>query len=158
MKKKKIICLLLTLILAISCTTTALASETTMCSYSKEEVTQYFELMKDMAENTRKRTTVTLEKDDVYSDYRHIKITWEKVSDVTDYEIQIADNHLFKDATVKHRYPKTQLCGYWNFSLRTNIDGTYYIRVRPCFTYKINGEYLRVYGRWSNTIIADGKM
>lgn len=157
MKKKKIICLLLTLILAISCTTTALAAEAP-AYYSREEVTQYFELMKDIAENARKRTTVTLEKDDVYSDYRHIKITWEKVSDVTDYEIQIADNKWFQDATVKHRYPKTQLCGYWNFSLRTNVDGTYYVRVRPCFTYKIGDEYLRIYGRWSNVIVADGKM
>lgn len=153
-KSKKIICLLLTFILAMSCTTTAFAAEKPNAAEFQKKITSYTKSAASMFENMCKTTEVTLEKNNIHTDYRHIKIKWEKVDKAAQYEIQIADNIQFKDAESSKRLPKQGL--YCNFSLRENIDATYYVRVRPRFVYVWNGEYFTIYGRWSNVVVANG--
>ena len=151
--KKKIICLLLVVVLVLGCSTTSFAAEQCIGG-SREEIASYTKTAASMFENMRKSTEVTLEKNNIHTDYRHIKVTWKKVSEAAQYEIQIADNPAFKDADSSKRLPKQGL--YWNFSLRENIDATYYIRVRPRFVYMFRGEYFTMYGRWSNVVVANG--
>lgn len=153
-KSKKIICLLLTFILAMSCTTTAFAAEKPNAAEFQKKITSYMKSAASMFENMCKTTDVTLERNNIHTDYRHIKIKWEKVDKAVQYEIQIADNIQFKDADSSKRLSKQGL--YWNFSLRENIDATYYVRVRPRFVYVFRGEYFTMYGRWSNVIVANG--
>lgn len=154
--KKKIICLLLVVVLAFGCSTTSFAAEQQCIGGFQKEISAYMKTATSMIENMRKSTEATLEKNNIHTDYRHIKVTWEKVSDVSRYDIQISDNLMFKDAETKHRYPRTGFGNYWNFSLTNDIESTYYIRVRPVFAYKFNNEYFAVYGRWSNVVVANG--
>lgn len=149
--KKKIICLLLVVVLALGCSTTSFAAEQCVKGY---QITAYMKTAASMIENMCKTTDVTLEKNNIHTDYRHIKIKWEKVDKAAQYEIQIADNPAFKNADSSKRLSKQGL--YWNFSLRENIDATYYVRVRPRFVYVWNDEYITVYGRWSNVVVANG--
>lgn len=153
--KKKIISLLLTFILVLCCTTTAFAADESKCAATFQgKMAVYMKSAASMFENMCKSTEVTLEKNNIHTDYRHIKIKWEKVDKAAQYEIQIADNPAFKNADSSKRLSKQGL--YWNFSLRENIDATYYIRVRPRFVYVFRGEYFTVYGRWSNVVVANG--
>ncbi len=152
--KKKIICLLLVVVLAFGCSTTSFAAEQQCIGGFQKEITSYMKTAASMIENMRKSTEVTLEKNNIHTDYRHIKITWEKVSEATQYEIQIADNPMFRDVQSSKRLSKQGL--YWNFSIKENIDATYYIRVRPRFVYVFRGEYFTMYGRWSNVVVANG--
>lgn len=152
--KKKIICLLLVVVLAFGCSTTSFAAEQQCAGSFKKEITSYMKTATSMFGNMRKSTEVTLEKNNIHADYRHIKITWEKVSEAAQYEIQIADNPMFRDVQSSKRLSKQGL--YWNFSIKENIDATYYIRVRPRFVYMFRSEYITVYGRWSNVVVANG--
>lgn len=161
-KSKKYICLVLTLIMVMCCTSSACAahkeakSMDTLSWSDQEHFGDQFKNYLGWLKNAAKSTEVTLEKNNKGSDWRHIKISWEKVENATDYEIQIADNKYFKDAVTKKRLSVRGL--YWNFAElpgEGKLDGTYYIRVRPCFTYKVTDEdYMRVFGRWSNVVIA----
>ena len=152
--KKKIICLLLVVVLALGCSTTSFAAEQQCVGGFQKEITSHMKTAASMIENMRKSTEVALQKNNIHTDYRHIKISWKKVDKAAQYEIQIADNIQFKDADSSKRLSKQGL--YWNFSLRENIDATYYIRVRPRFVYVFRGEYFTVYGRWSNVVVANG--
>lgn len=152
--KKKIICLLLVVVLVFGCSTTSFAAEQQCIGGFRKEIATYTKTATSIIENMRKSTEVALQKNNIHSDYRYIKITWEKVSEAAQYEIQIADNPMFKDADSSKRLSKQGL--YWNFSIKENIDATYYIRVRPRFVYRFRGEYITMYGRWSNVVVANG--
>ena len=153
--KKKIICLLLVVVLVLGCSTTSFAADEPKCAAAfQEKIAAYMKSAASMIENMCKTTDVTLEKNNIHTDYRHIKISWKKVDKAAQYEIQIADNIQFRNAESSKRLSKQGL--YWNFSLRENIDAMYYIRVRPRFVYVWNGEYFTIYGRWSNVVVANG--
>lgn len=130
--KKKLISLLLTLILALSCVTVSNAS----------------------AVDEAKSTVLTLETNRITDvGNRHIKVKWDKVSGARAYKLEIADNENFENATSTLSKKVTQL--YWNFAeVPGDVKDTYYIRIQPCFVYSDN-EY--VYGQWSNVIVAEYK-
>lgn len=98
---KKLLAVLLSLIMLLSCTMTAFASNDT--PVLKLEANQY---------NSNGE--------------RHIKVSWEGNSGT--YQLQLSDNVDFENATVKKRSSKQGQ--YYNFVLSENVDETYYIRVR----------------------------
>ena len=132
---KKIFATLLTFAMVISNFTTVFAS-------TREE-------------DEQKSTTLYLKENEItQSGNRHIKVTWDKVTDANAYILEIADNEEFENAT-RERSIKRGL--YWNFSdIDGEQDATYYIRIQPCFYYGTdeNGEYVYTYGQWSNVIEA----
>ena len=134
--KKRIICLLVTMIMLIGCSIP-------VCASSEDET---------------KLTVLTLEENSITDvGNRHIKVTWGKVENATVYKLEIADNNRFENAVSKTTKKTNQL--YWNFAdVPGDVKDTYYIRIKPCFVYsKTEGGYEYVYGQWSNVVIAEYK-
>lgn len=129
---KKTFYLLLTFILLLGCSITSFA-----------------------ADNKSKSTVITLEANSITDvGNRHIKVTWEKVDGANNYQMEIANNENFENATSKLSKNRT----YWNFAeVPGDTKGTYFIRVRPRFMNESGTGEKYVYGQWSNVVIAELK-
>ena len=103
--------------------------------------------------NESKSTVLTLEANSITDvGNRHIKVTWEKVDEATNYQLEIADNVNFENATSKLSKNRT----YWNFAdVPGDTDGTYFVRVRPRFLNESETGDKYVYGQWSNVVVAE---
>lgn len=102
--------------------------------------------------NETKSTVLTLEANTITDvGNRHIKVTWDTVSEATNYQLEIANNENFENATSKLSKNRT----YWNFaSVPGDVKDTYYVRVRPRFTNNTGTGDKYVYGQWSNVVVA----
>lgn len=105
--------------------------------------------------NESKSTVLTLEANGITDvGNRHIKVTWEKVDGANNYQMEIANNENFENATSKLSKNRT----YWNFAeVPGDTKGTYFIRVRPRFMNESGTGDKYVYGKWSNVVIAELK-
>lgn len=102
--------------------------------------------------NESKSTVLTLEANSITDvGNRHIKITWEKVDGANNYQMEIADNENFENATSKLSKNRT----YWNFAeVPGGVKDTYFVRVRPRFLNDSETDDKYVYGQWSNVVVA----
>lgn len=155
--KKRIISLLLILTLLCTINISAEAKDLYTAQtfdYDSSELDVWIERANAMTE----QTTIELDANDIHSTYRHIKIYWTKLNLVNGYRVQISTDKYFRDCVIDRIVtPKHQLSRqYYSGSIEDNINATYYIRVCGVFDYKINDKYYRMYGRWSEVIIAEG--
>ena len=147
--KKKLTALLL--VLTIVCSMSICASAK---SYSSEDMEYYTEQLTKLTT----KTEIELNKNDIHDTYRHIKLYWTKLKGVNGYQLQLSTDPKFREnvissiVTPKHQLPKQ----YSSKSITKNIDSTYYIRIRGVFDYKYNDRYIRIYGVWSDVVIAEG--
>lgn len=146
---KKVIALLMTLLLGLSCSMTTFAS-----SGAEYQHKEKYEQMVSFAKKLTFKPVLELEKNRMTYDGRHIKIDWEDVSGADQYIIQIADNNDFLNATTSKRLPRQGT--FYNFAELENNESDYYIRIRPVFVIgKYNDRYITAMGRWSNTVFAE---
>lgn len=148
--KKNILSLLMVLTLVMSASLSAFASNKNMSIDNKKEFVEVFK-------GLTTKPVVELDTNKSYSTHRHIKIRWNKVRNITVYQIEFADNKYFKSSVKKICTEGHGL--YWNYSVSDNVEADCYIRVRPAY-YLINKDKTRkytLYGIWSDLVIASYK-
>lgn len=149
---KKIICLLLTVAMLGTCMNVSAAEPQTYCTNYNEQYEAYINICKKMAV----KPELVLEKNKYNEqDQRHIKVDWNDVSGATDYQLQVSADPAFRNCILDTQ--RLAIRGsYYNVLINENKEATYYVRVRPVFSYKYGENYIRVPGRWSNVVVAKG--
>lgn len=161
--KSKILCVLLTGLMVFSIPTVSFASSSSdslketsykrLLTIDNNKVNNYLSLFRSM---TTKPEIKVVANEITSTNHRYIKLNWERIEHANGYKIQISTDKNFKNCVVDRIKPSNanilkQSC---SASISENVESAYYIRIKPVFDIEINDRYYRMYGVWSNTVVA----
>lgn len=158
MNKKRILSAILMSVLVLSISITSFAANNNSYGYDYSSRYSYYEELYDLFRFLFNKMDASLTANEVTSnDHRHIKLEWESIKCANGYNIQISTDEKFENLVVDRMKPSNSMIS--NQSYSTSISDvsnrTLYIRIRPVCDKKFNDKYYRMYGMWSNTIIAE---